>query len=85
MRNSDRRHDRLTRHCAPQNAETLCRGSNLSTQNFDRTYFADGQFSRKTNAALQQGVRAILFAALTTNASIAGAQDVAEALGHLPQ
>ena len=47
----------------------------MSTQNFDRTYFADGQFSRKTNAALQQGVRAILFAALTTNASIAGAQD----------
>jgi len=48
----------------------------LSTQNFDRTYFADAQFDRSGSTALQQGVRAILFAALTTTAGVAGAQVV---------
>lgn len=48
----------------------------MSTQNFDRTYFADAQFDRSGSTALQQGVRAILFAALTTTAGVAGAQVV---------
>ena len=48
----------------------------MSTQNFDRTYFAGAQFDRSGSTALQQGVRAILFAALTTTAGVAGAQVV---------
>ena len=48
----------------------------MSTQNFDRTYFADAQFDRSGSTALQQGVRAILFAAATTTAGVAGAQVV---------
>ena len=44
----------------------------MSTQNFDRIYFAEGRFVRSGSTSLQQGVRAILFAALAS----AGSGDV---------
>ena len=48
----------------------------MTTQIYDRTHFAGAQFSQSGSTALQQGVRAILFAALTTTAGVAGAQVV---------
>jgi hypothetical protein len=47
----------------------------VTTQFYDRTHVAGAQISRSGSTALQQGVRAILFAALTTTAGIADAQE----------
>ena len=48
----------------------------MTTQIYDRTHFAGAQFSQSGSTALRTGVRAILFAALTTSAGVAGAQVV---------
>jgi outer membrane receptor protein involved in Fe transport len=47
----------------------------VNTQIDDRTQVTGTQISRSGNTSIQQGVRAILFAALTTATGIAGAQE----------